>query len=95
MLMAPQKGSEWELFFDGVSRSPKVARKEDAQDNVAVIRILFVFPDNTVILCSFPLTMGCSNNIAKYEVVIAGLELALQIPITGLTIYRDSELVVK
>ncbi|KAK3007578.1 hypothetical protein RJ639_013432 [Escallonia herrerae] len=38
---------------------------------------------------------GCSNNEAKYEFVIVGLELALQIPIIELTIYGDSQLVVK
>lgn len=42
---------------------------------------------------SFSLTKGCSNNTAEYE--ISGLELALQIPNANLTIYNDSELIVK
>lgn len=39
--------------------------------------------------------MGCSNNTAKYEAVIVGLELVLQLLVTSLTIYSDSELIVK
>ncbi|KAH7852767.1 hypothetical protein Vadar_029033 [Vaccinium darrowii] len=38
---------------------------------------------------------GCSNNEAEYEAVIVGLELALQIPIEDLSVYEDSELVIK
>ena len=56
---------------------------------------MFVTPDNAIIPYSFALTEGCSNNEAEYEAVIAGLELELQIPIEKLSIYGDSELVVK
>lgn len=43
---------------------------------------------------SLTLTKGCSNNETEYEALIAGLELALEIPIDGLTIYGDLELVI-
>lgn len=49
--------------------------------------------DNTLVPYSFSLIIGCSNNIAKYEAVISGLESALLV--TSLGIYDDSELVVK
>lgn len=39
--------------------------------------------------------MGCFNKTTEYEAIIVGLELALQIQITSLTIYGDSELIVK
>lgn len=85
MTVNPQKG--WEMFFDGASRSP-------------TLRIMWpkseiVSPDNALIPYSFSLAIGCSNNTAEYEAVITRLELVLQIPVTSLTIYVDSELVVK
>lgn len=39
--------------------------------------------------------MRCSNNTTVYEAIVAGLELALQILVTSLTIYDDSELIIK
>ena len=88
-----QKG--WEMYFDGASRSPDGKKQENPKNNKAGIGIVFVTPDNAIITHSFALSEGCSNNEAEYEVVIAGLELALQIPIEELSIYGDSELVVK
>ncbi|KAK2992052.1 hypothetical protein RJ640_009782 [Escallonia rubra] len=38
---------------------------------------------------------GCSNNEAEYEAIIAGLELSLKVSIDDLTIYGDSELIIK
>lgn len=81
------------MFFDGASRSTTGVRKEDI--NVFGTRILFVSLDNTFIPYSFTLTMGYSNNTTKFEAVIVGLELAVQISITSMTIYRESKLVVK
>lgn len=83
------------MFFDGASRSPAGMRNEDVKDNVAGIGILFVSPNNALIPYSFSLATGCSNNTGEYETVITGFELAIQIPVTNLTIYGDSELVVK
>lgn len=74
MLVTPQKG--WEMFFHGFSKSLTGTRKEDTQDNAAGIGILFVSADNSLILYSFSLTMGCSNSTAEYEAVIVRLELA-------------------
>ncbi|XP_028060408.1 uncharacterized protein LOC114264016 [Camellia sinensis] len=86
-----QKG--WEMYFDGVSRSPDGKKQENPKNNKVGIGIVFVTPDNAIITHSFALSEGCSNNEAEYEAVIAGLELALQIPIEELSIYGDSELV--
>ncbi|GMQ02073.1 hypothetical protein CsSME_00048471 [Camellia sinensis var. sinensis] len=88
-----QKG--WEMYFDGASRSPDGKKQENPKNNKAGIGIVFVTPDNAIITHSFALSEGCSNNEAEYDVVIAGLELALQISIEELSIYGDSELVVK
>ncbi|KAK2966983.1 hypothetical protein RJ640_029952, partial [Escallonia rubra] len=38
---------------------------------------------------------GCSNDEAEYEAIIMGLELSLKVSIDDLTIYGDSELIIK
>ncbi|XP_028081100.1 uncharacterized protein LOC114282592 [Camellia sinensis] len=88
-----QKGCE--MYFDGASRSPDGKKQENSKNNKAGIGIVFVTSDNAIITHSCALSEGCSNNEAEYEAVIAGLELALQISIEELSIYGDSELVVK
>ncbi|XP_028091577.1 uncharacterized protein LOC114291891 [Camellia sinensis] len=88
-----QKGCE--MYFDGASRSPDGKKQENPKNNKAGIGIVFVTPDNAIITHSFVLSEGCSNNEAEYEAIIVGLKLALQIPIEKLSIYGDSELVVK
>lgn len=50
-------------------------------------RIMLITLENAIITNSFTLSKRCSNNTAKYEAVIIGLELTLQKPITNLTIY--------
>lgn len=42
-----------------------------------------------------PSQQGALNNTEEYKAVIVGLELALQILITNLTINDDSQLIVK
>lgn len=44
---------------------------------------------------SLTLIKGHSNNKTKYEALIIGLELALEIPIDYLTIFKDLELVIR
>ncbi|XP_058221003.1 uncharacterized protein LOC131331154 [Rhododendron vialii] len=85
----------WEMYFDGATRSPNGQKQEDLKNNKSGIGVVFVTPNNAIIPHSFALTEGCSNNEAEYEAVIAGLELALQIPIEELLVYGDSELVIK
>lgn len=41
------------------------------------------------------LIIECSKNTAEYDAIIIGFELALQVPIANLMIYRDFELVIK
>ncbi|XP_028096381.1 uncharacterized protein LOC114296288 [Camellia sinensis] len=88
-----QKG--WKVYFDGASRSPDGKKQENPKNNKAGIGIVFVTLDNAIITHSFALSERCSNNKAEYKAIIAGLELALQIPIEGLSIYGDSKLMVK
>ncbi|KAK3004298.1 hypothetical protein RJ639_018394 [Escallonia herrerae] len=83
------------MYFDGASRSPDGTKQETTKNNKSGIGIVFVTLEGALLPYSFALSEGCSNNEAEYEFVIAGLELALQIPIIELTIYGDSQLVVK
>ncbi|KAK2966064.1 hypothetical protein RJ640_010091 [Escallonia rubra] len=88
-----QKG--WEMYFDRASRSHDGTKQETTKNNKSGFGIVFVTPEGALLPYSFALSEGCSNNEAEYESVITGLELALQIPIVELTIYGDSQLVVK
>ncbi|GLT32024.1 hypothetical protein SLA2020_067190 [Shorea laevis] len=73
----------WELYFDGASRR-----------DVAGAGVVFVTPKNEVISFSFTLREQCSNNVVEYQALIAGLEMALEMQIYQLNVYRDSSLVV-
>ncbi|KAK3024797.1 hypothetical protein RJ639_044107 [Escallonia herrerae] len=85
----------WEMYFDGASRSPDGETRNDPRNNQAGIGIVFVTPEGSIIPHSFSLTEGCSNNEVEYEAIIAGLELSLEVSIDDLTIYEDSELIIK
>lgn len=64
-------------------------KHENIQNNIGGMRIVCVTPDNAILSYSFALRKVCSNNIAEYEVVIVGLELALQSSITNLKLFGD------
>ncbi|KAK3009930.1 hypothetical protein RJ639_011037 [Escallonia herrerae] len=85
----------WEMYFDGSSRSPDGEKQNDPKNNQSGIGIVFVTPEEGIILHSFPLKEGCPNNEVEYEAIIAGLELSLEVSIDDLTIYGDSELIIK
>ncbi|KAK3001785.1 hypothetical protein RJ639_020901 [Escallonia herrerae] len=85
----------WEMYFDGALRSPDGEKQNDPRNNQSGIGIVFVTPEWGIIPHSFSLTEGCSNNEAEYEAINAGLELSLEVSIDDLTIYGDSELIIK
>ena len=43
---------------------------------------------------TFKLNEPCSNNVAEYQALIAGLQMALDMEISYLKVYRDSKLVI-
>ncbi|XP_010277058.1 PREDICTED: uncharacterized protein LOC104611621 [Nelumbo nucifera] len=73
----------WQLYFD------RASSKQEAR-----IGIVFVTPSGELIPYSFSLTSLCSNNIAEYEAIIVGLEIAREMNIEHLQVYGDSQLVV-
>ena len=73
----------WTLFFDGAARS-----------DGAGAGVVFVSPEKQVLTYSFVLGELCSNNVAEYQALIIGLQMALEMEITEVEIYGDSKLVV-
>lgn len=73
-IIVPQKG--WEVYSNGSSKSALGERKESLHESGVEIGIIL---DNALIPYFLSLNKGCSNNTAKYEAVITGLELPLKI----------------
>ncbi|KAL0307749.1 UNVERIFIED_CONTAM: hypothetical protein Sangu_3013200 [Sesamum angustifolium] len=73
----------WKMYFDGASHKEGV----DAG-------VVFVTSKGEVLPYSFTLTEHCSNNVAEYQALILGLEIAVDAKQLPLKIYGDSQLVV-
>ena len=61
----------WMMFFDGA------ARREGAGASV-----VFVSPQRRILLYSFSLSELCSNNVAEYQALIIGLQMAIEMGIS-------------
>ena len=95
VLLVDEGSSYWELYFDGASRvtavSPAGVIKRKAGAGV-----VFRTPANGRIYHSYSLLKdNCSNNEAEYEALIIGLALALDMGMTHLHIFGDSQLVIR
>ncbi|XP_075665023.1 uncharacterized protein LOC142634613 [Castanea sativa] len=73
----------WMMFFDGA------ARQEGAGAGV-----VFISPQRQILLYSFSSSKLCSNNVAEYQALIIGLQMAIEIGISQLEIFRDSKLII-
>ncbi|XP_074300412.1 uncharacterized protein LOC141631672 [Silene latifolia] len=73
----------WQMYFDGA------ARKDGAGAG-----IVFVTPQKHLMPYSFTLTQLCTNNMAEYQALILGLQMAIEIGVRDMDIYGDSKLVV-
>ncbi|KAG9453486.1 hypothetical protein H6P81_006390 [Aristolochia fimbriata] len=74
----------WEMYFDGAARR-----------NGAGAGVLFISPKKDLQPYSFVLTQICSNKEAKYQALLLGLGIALEMQLPQLNIYGDSALVIK
>jgi len=72
------------MYFDGASRMN--GRKEQSSG----VGIFFITPEGHLIPHSFALLEPCSNNVAEYQVLIMGMELAIR----RLKVRGDSLLIV-
>ncbi|XP_019167861.1 PREDICTED: uncharacterized protein LOC109163566 [Ipomoea nil] len=73
----------WKMYFDGASH------REGAGAGV-----VFVTPECEVLPYSFTLTEQCSNNVAEYQALILGLEIAANMKQLRINIYGDSTLII-
>ena len=73
-----------ELYFDGSYTS---------QGSGA--GILLVTPQGDYIPKAFKLQFSTTNNIAKYEALVAGLKIAVEWIIIDLEVFGDSQLIIK
>ena len=76
------------MYFNGASRT--IPR----EGLVAGVEIVLILPRNHVILRAFSLTEPCTNNVAEYNALLIGLQLAHRLGIRKLQAYGNSELVV-
>jgi len=76
------------MFFDSALRiGPK-------GKIIARVGVVFVSPENRVLPRAFSLTEFCSNNVAEYNALLIGLQLAQQIGVRYLEAYNDSKLII-
>jgi len=73
----------WEMHFDGAARHDSVGAG-----------VVFVSPEKHILPYSFVLTQLCSNNVAEYQALSLGLQMAIEMGIKYLNIYGDSQLVI-
>ena len=71
------------MFFD------EAARREGAG-----VGVVFVSPQWQILLYSFSLSELCVNNVAEYQALIIGLQMAIEMGISQLEIFGDSKLVI-
>jgi len=60
----------WQMFFDGASRTGPTGKI------IAGVRVIFVSLENHILPCAFSLREPYSNNIAEYNALLIGLQLA-------------------
>ncbi|XXG42280.1 hypothetical protein AAC387_Pa01g2598 [Persea americana] len=80
--------ASWDMYFNSATRTNEKGKL------MSGISILFVSPDKYKISHAFSLLEPCSNNAAKYQALIVGLELTLKSGITMLEAFEDSQLIV-
>ena len=78
----------WQLFFDGASRMGPTG------NIVAGVGVVLVSPQNYVISRTFSLPEPCSNNVAQYNALLIGMQLAEEIGVINLEAYGNSKLTV-
>ncbi|XP_070041067.1 uncharacterized protein [Nicotiana tomentosiformis] len=72
----------WKMYFDGAVHRGR-----------AGAGVVFVTSQVEVLPYSFTLTQLCSNNVAEYQALIVGLEIAVDIKQFPLQVFGDSQLV--
>ena len=71
------------MFFNGTTRPDGVG-----------VRVVLISPKKHILPYSFILVNLCSNNVAKYQVLILGLQMAIGMEIKDFNVCGDSQLVI-
>lgn len=74
----------WKLYFDGSFTTHGLG-----------VGILLLMPQGDLIPKVFKIGFPCTNNIVEYKALTSGLKLATQWNIQYLSIFWDSQLVIK
>lgn len=82
----PQPGGSCILYTDGASRG---------NPGEAGAGVVLLDGDRRQLACRAIYLGQCTNNVAEYRALLAGLELALQHDCERLSIFLDSELIVR
>ncbi|KAL0437742.1 UNVERIFIED_CONTAM: Retrovirus-related Pol polyprotein from transposon opus [Sesamum radiatum] len=73
----------WTMFFDGAART-----------DGAGAGVVFISPEKQALTYSIVLNKLCSNNIAEYQALIIGLQMASEMGIIEMEVYGDSKLII-
>ena len=71
------------MFFDGSARA-----------DGAGAEVVFMSPQRQILPYSFQLSELWSNNVAEYQALIIGLQMAINMEITALEVYGNSKLII-
>jgi len=73
----------WEMFFDGAARW-----------DGAGARVVLISLEKHILPFSFILVNLCFNNVAEYQALILGLQMAIAMGMNDLDVYGDSQLII-
>jgi len=76
------------MFFDGTSSTGPKGKI------IAGVGVVFVSPNDHVLPRAFSLMELYSNNVAEYNTLLIGLQLAQQMGVKYLEAYGDSKLII-
>ena len=73
----------WKMYFDWASHCEG-----------AGVGVIFITSQDEILPFSFTLTQNYFNNVAEYQALILGLEMAVDMKKMQLQVFGDSELVI-
>jgi len=76
------------MFFDRASRTNSKGRI------ITGVGLVFISSQNHILPRAFSLMEPCSNNVAKYNALLIGLQLAHEMGVRYLEAYGDSKMIV-
>ncbi|KAI0497192.1 hypothetical protein KFK09_020414 [Dendrobium nobile] len=93
MSVDEQESPTWEFYFDGASSVKTLSPDETPTVRIG-LGLNFVSPEGHTLRYSYCLSEPRTNNEAEYEALILGLEMAIQMSLTWVKIFGDSQLII-